>query len=156
MIKWHIETRKLKDLKPHPKNPRKISKHDVEHLQKSMDKFGLIDKPIITAEGMIIGGHQRVAILKKMKSKEVECWVPDEALSEQDVDELCLKLNRVQGEWDWEMLSNQFEEKDLLEWGFTEADMFGFGDTETVESAASEEEKPTKKQTICPSCGHEF
>ena len=153
MMKWHLETRKLKDLKPHPKNPRKLSKHDAEHLQQSLDKFGLIDKPTITQEGRIIGGHQRIALLKKSKAKDVECWVADEAMAEEDIDELCLRLNRNVGEWDFDLLANNFEEEDLAHWGFTDADRAVFEDVEEVEAS---EDKPKKKQTICPSCGHEF
>ena len=36
MIQWKTETRKIKDLRPHPKNPRKLSKHDADNLQKSL------------------------------------------------------------------------------------------------------------------------
>lgn len=139
MIKWHLETHKLKDLKPHPKNPRKLSKHDAEHLQKSLDKFGLIDKPIITAQGIIIGGHQRVALLKKSKTKEVECWVPDQALSEQDIDELNIRLNRAQGEWDFDLLANQWEADSLLEWGFLPDDLLGAVDVEGIDEKEVDE-----------------
>ena len=154
-MKWHLETRKIKDLKPHPNNPRKLSKHDADHLQKSLDKFGLIDKPIITADGMIIGGHQRIALLKKNKAKEVECWVSDEPLDEKEVDELHIRLNRAQGEWDWELLGNVFESEDLVEWGFSEDDLFGWN-AEEVETAQPAEAKQTKKQKTCPNCGHQY
>jgi len=140
-MKWHIETRKLKDLKPHPKNPRKLSKHDAEHLQKSMDKFGLIDKPIITQEGMIIGGHQRISLLKKNKAKEVECWVADDPMAQEDIDELCLRLNRNVGEWDHDILANAWEEDDLAAWGFTDADRAVFEDIEEIDTIEEDEDQ---------------
>ena len=117
MINWKLELRKIKDLKPHPKNPRKLSKHDAEHLQKSIEKFGLIDKPIITKDGIIIGGHQRIAILKKMgkAGDSVECYVPDREIEQKDIDELCLRLNRNLGEWDWDILANQWEIDELFD-----------------------------------------
>lgn len=153
MIKWNLETRKLKDLKPHPKNPRKLSKHDAKHLQASIDKFGLIDKPIITHEGMIIGGHQRIAVLKKSKAKEVECWVPDQELDEKDIDELCIRLNRVNGEFDFDILANEFDIPDLIEWGFANEELIGFDEIEEEQKSESKQQKKTK---MCPSCGHEF
>jgi hypothetical protein len=153
MMKWHLETRKVKDLKPHPKNPRKLSKHDAEHLQKSMDKFGLIDKPVITAEGMIIGGHQRIALLKKKKTKEVECWVASDAMSDSDVDELCIRLNRNHGSFDWDMVANQFDMADLVCWGFQEEEFLGMDESARE---VEEPEVPKKKNKICPNCGHEF
>jgi DNA modification methylase len=117
-MKWKIETRKISTLTPHAKNPRKLSKHDEEHLQKSLQKFGLIDKPVIAQDGRIIGGHQRLKILKKLGHKEIECFVPDQELTEKDIDELCIRLNRATGEWDFDLLKD-WEMNELMEWGFT-------------------------------------
>lgn len=152
MIQWHLEKRLLKVLKPHSKNPRKLSQHDAEHLQKSLDKFGLIDKPIITSEGSIIGGHQRIALLKKQKAKEVECWVPDQELSQKDIDELNIRLNRNTGEWDWDIMANAWDVDDLMDWGFTAQDLA----MAPIEEIDPVEEAPKKKTKMCPSCGHEF
>jgi DNA modification methylase len=118
-INWHLESRKIKDLKPFVKNPRKLSDLDGQQLQKSIEKFGLIDKPIITTDNRIIGGHQRISILKKMGEKEVECYVPDRELSEKDIEELCIRLNRNIGEWDFDILANEWDTQELIDWGFT-------------------------------------
>ena len=79
-MKWSLVTVPIKQLKEHPNNPRSLSKDQAAHLQKSLDRFGLIDKPIINTDYTIIGGHQRLKLLKKNKLKEVECWMPDETL----------------------------------------------------------------------------
>jgi DNA modification methylase len=118
-IKWHIETRRISDLKDHPKNPRRLIKEQAQHLQASLEKFGLIDKPIINTDNQIIGGHQRKRILKKMGMKEVECYVPNRTLEEKEIAELNIRLNKNSGEWDWDILANQWEISDLLDWGFT-------------------------------------
>ncbi len=118
-MKWHVEIRKFSELKVHPSNPRKLSKHDGENLKKSLEKFGLVDRPVITKDGSIIGGHQRIALLKKMGHKEVECLVPDEDMQSEDVSELLIRLNRAHGEFDYDILANEFDVKDLLDWGFT-------------------------------------
>lgn len=138
MIEWHIEKRKIADLKPHDKNPRKLSKHDAKHLEESLTKFGLADKPIINTDGTVIGGHQRLNILKKLKVNEIECWVPNDTMSNEDVDELNIRLNRNNGEWDWDILSNEWDVDLLQLWGFT-ADDFGL---------EKEEDKPTKAKVI--------
>jgi len=123
MIEWVIEKRKIADLIPNPRNPRKLSKHDYQHLKTSIEKFGLIDKPIVTKNGSVIGGHQRVEVLKRMKVKEVECWVPRHVDVEvEEIDELAIRLNRNVGEWDWDILANEWDTGDLLEWGFTEGE----------------------------------
>lgn len=151
MINWAIETRNIKDLKNHPHNPRKLSTHDADHLKQSIQKFGLIDKPIITKEGLIIGGHQRISILKKMGVKQVECYVPDKELEPKDIDELNIRLNRNVGEWDWDILANSFDITDLTQWGFTAEDLSIESPELEIDSVESEENK-----TTCPKCGHEF
>ncbi len=119
MITWKIETRKLTSLREHPKNPRKLSKDQHAHLTQSLQKFGVAEKPIINVDGMIIGGHQRLKVLKELGYKELECWVPSEALTEAQCDEMNIRLNRNTGEWDFDLLANEWQIDDLLEWGFT-------------------------------------
>lgn len=136
-ITWHLEKRKLSDLTDHPRNPRKLSKDDAKQLKESLQKFGVIDKPVITPSGMIIGGHQRKQILKKLAVKEIECWVPDRELTDKEVDELNIRLNKNQGEWDFEKLANEWEITDLLDWGFS-LDEFGMGG-DVVDEGAHEE-----------------
>ena len=153
MIEWHLEKRKIKDLKPHPKNPRKLSKHDADNLESSLRKFGLIDKPIVTIEGLIIGGHQRISILKRMKQHHVECYVPNRELTEKEIDELNLRLNRNLGEWDFDILANEWEEALLFEAGFTKEEL-SIDHIEYVD--AKEDEETVKKKNKCPECGHEF
>lgn len=155
MITWKTETRKIKDLKPHPKNPRKLSKHDAAHLQKSLEKFGLIDKPIITADGLIIGGHQRIAILKKMKHKEVECYVPEQEMTDKDIEELNIRLNRNNGEWDFDILANEFDVEDLLSYGFTEVE-FSISGVEQVSSAEEDASSEENQEKTCPKCGNKL
>src|ERR1044072_6304700 len=114
MIKWHLEKRKIKDLIPHPKNPRRLSKDQAYHLQTSLEKFGIADKPIINSNNIIIGGHQRLQILKKMGEKEIDCWVPDHQLSHSEIDEMNIRLNKNLGEWDWDILANEWDVAELV------------------------------------------
>ena len=120
---WKTEIRNLKDLKSHHKNPRKISKEDFKNLQKSIEKFGLIDKPILTKDGSVIGGHQRISVLKKMGVEKVECYVSEKYLTELEIDELNIRLNRAVGEWDYDILEKEWKIEDLLEWGFSEEEL---------------------------------
>jgi DNA modification methylase len=143
MINWLLERRKIKDLKRHPKNPRKLSKHDAEHLQKSLEKFGIVDKACITKDNVIIGGHQRIQMLKRMGVKEIEVWVPDRDLDAKDIDELNIRLNRNAGEWDFDILANQWEVSDLLDFGFTQEELSI--DAETIES-----KEPDENDTLEP------
>jgi DNA modification methylase len=58
-----------------------------------------------------------------MGVKEVECHVPDHTLSQAEIKELCIRLNRNVGEWDWDLLANEWDSEGLLEWGFTEEEL---------------------------------
>jgi len=118
-MRWALEIRRLSELKDYHKNPRQLSKDQYEHLKKSIDKFGLIDKPIVTKDNILIGGHQRVKVLKKDNVKEIECWIAQEELTPKDIEELNIRLNKNTGDWDYDILANQWEAKDLLDWGFT-------------------------------------
>ena len=150
MISWHLEKRKISDLIPHPKNPRKLSKHDAEHLQKSLERFGLVEKPILNLDNQIIGGHQRLSILKKMKAQEIDCWVPDRELSDKEVDELNIRLN-MGGSFDFDILANSYEIEDLKEYGFEDIDL-GLD----IIDPEPEPKGKKKKLSTCPQCGCEF
>jgi|SRR5208337_181657 len=143
---WHLEKRRIKDLKPYHKNPRQLSKHDEAHLTVSLDKFGIIDKPFINTDGTIIGGHQRIKVLSKLEHDEIEVQVPNRTLTEPEVEELNIRHNRNAGEWDYDILANEFDLEDLFDWGFTDKelalDMNNLG-------SDSEEKEESKK---CPTC----
>lgn len=155
MIQWNLQKVCIKELKDHPKNPRQIKKQQQQHLEDLIKKFGLIDKPIINRDMCIIGGHQRIKILKKMKIKEVECWIPDQQLSEEDIDHLCIGLNLNQGSFDFDILANEWCPLDLLKYGFTEEQLLGSCKNSEEVLGENQEEKKKKTKT-CPSCGHEF
>lgn len=154
-IHWRIVKKKLSDLRELGINPRTLSKNQYDQLSTSISKFGLIDKPIITSDGLIIGGHQRKKVLEMMGVKEVDCYVPDKELTQEEIEELCIRLNKNTGEWDWDILANHWNMEDLVEWGFDPLEFSGFDCGEPQENdTAQESEKKAKK--CCPACGHEF
>ncbi|CAB4164432.1 COG0863 DNA modification methylase [uncultured Caudovirales phage] len=118
MINWTPVVRKIKDLKEYAKNPRILHKKDEEHIRISIEKFGMADPVIINLDDTIIGGHQRIRTLKKLKVATTLAMVPDRLLNEKEIEELCIRLNRNHGSFDFEALGNNFEMQELLEWGF--------------------------------------
>ena len=101
-ITWNLKTFNIYDLTDYSKNPRSLTKQQFEQLKKSLDKFGLIDKPIINADekNTVIGGHQRLRVLRSENQKSVECWYPSRELDEKEVEELNIRLNKNTGDWD--------------------------------------------------------
>lgn len=152
-ISWSLKEFDIKDLKEFDKNPRQISKEHFHHLANLIDKFGLIDKPIINQDMTIIGGHQRIRILKKMKHKKVYCSYPDVLLTTEEIEHLCVGLNLNQGRFDYDILADLWEPVDLLKYGFTEEQLL---DCYEKKSKEEKKENNSKKKKECPVCGHEF
>lgn len=121
-MKWVLKTLNIKDLKPYEKNPRYLSEKEHRHLSDSLDRFGLIDKPIVNTDNTIIGGHQRVEVLLAKGATEVDCWIPEVGLDEKEIEELNIRLNRNSGDWDYDILANEWNMGDLFMWGFDEKD----------------------------------
>lgn len=155
MIEWILVKKKISELKEDPRNPRTLSKKQGKLLQDSLSEYGLADKPIINQDNTIIGGHQRIKILKKMGYKEVECFIPESPLSEEQAKSLNLVLNRVHGDFDYDMLADDWEPEDLINHGFSEQELhLNDEPIEEIEEKQPKEQK--KKQVACPSCGYEF
>lgn len=151
MIKWHLETKLVKDLIPNPQNPRRLTKNQALQLELSLDKFGIAEPIIINTNNMIIGGHQRVSLLKEQEVSEIWCSVPDHELSDDEVNELCIRLNKNTGEWDFDMLANTTDPNDLLQFGFSCEELVGLSPAELVEPI--EEKEQHELVTKCPECG---
>ena len=111
-----IEKKKISDLKPAPYNPRQSTAKQESNLKKSLEKFGVVE-PIIWNKqtGYIVGGHFRVRELKKLGFKEIDCVIVD--LNEEDEKELNIRLNANTGEWDYDILANEWDVDLLGDWG---------------------------------------
>ena len=126
-INWHNEKRRIKDIVPYVANPRQITDKQAKDLKASLAKFGLADPLIINTNNELIGGHQRKKILETLLGVdpdfEIDVRVPDRELSIDEARELNVRLNKNAGQWDFDVLANEFELPDLVEWGFTEYEL---------------------------------
>ena len=128
-MKWNLKTVNIEDLKPYEKNPRSLSERHHRLLSDALGKFGLVEKPIVNTDLTIIGGHQRIEIMSLKGTKQIEVWFPEETLTEKDIEEFNIVLNKISGDWDYDTLANSFDVGDLLTWGFDE-DELGLGKAE--------------------------
>jgi ParB-like chromosome segregation protein Spo0J len=144
---WSLENIRIDSLLEHPKNPRMLTNKQYMDLSQSIEKFGLIDKPIINADYLIIGGHQRLKVLAEEGCDYCDCWVPSRLLNQDEVDELNIRLNKNTGDWDWDILANDWEMDDLMEWGFTIKDFHMEPQDKPLE------EKECEK---CPECNQKI
>ena len=95
-LKWHNEKRKVSDLIPFKKNPRKITDEQREDLKKSLDKFDLVEIPAINTDNKIIAGHQRIAIMHLLGrgKEEIDVRVPNRKLTKAEFEEYNLRSNK--------------------------------------------------------------
>lgn len=153
-IIWHLEKRKLKDLRDFHKNPRKLSDDQWVHLRTSLDKFGLIDRPCINLDGTIIGGHQRIKAIAYLGEEEVEVMVPSRSLDKQEIEELNIRLNRS-ADWDFDILANQYEFEDLVSYGFDPEELLGKSFAVQIETE-EEDKKIHDLDDRCPECNQKI
>jgi DNA modification methylase len=131
--KMKIVKKQLSDLKEAPYNPR-ISVRDnpefYKKLKASIDKFDLVE-PIIynIRTGNVVGGNQRLQILKDGGRTEEDCIEVD--LTEDDEKALNIALNKVSGDWDPPKLNALL--MDLKDLGYNNLDVTGFDDKEIGE-----------------------
>tara|TARA_B100000519_G_scaffold3813_1_gene3733 strand:- start:1273 stop:1761 length:489 start_codon:yes stop_codon:yes gene_type:complete len=116
-----IELIKINKLKPATYNPRQISTKQYNDLKKSIERFGLVDPIIVNKDMTIIGGHQRYKICKELKHTEIDCVVLD--LSKEEERELNIRLNKNTGDFDMDILANEFDIDELTDWGFKHIDL---------------------------------
>lgn len=116
---YKTELVNIKDLKLNPNNPRLIKDDKFVKLVQSIKDFPemLNIRPIVVNDDMIIlGGNMRFKACKEAGLKEVPI-IKLVGLSEDKQREFLIKDNVSGGEWDWNMLANEWDEKELQEWG---------------------------------------
>jgi len=110
---------KISKVKGNPSNPRIIKNDKFKKLVKSIKEFPEMLKlrPIVVDEGMmVLGGNMRLKASKDAGLKEV--WIEvAEGLTEEQKKEFIVKDNVGFGEWEWDMLANEWDSVQLAEWG---------------------------------------
>ena len=122
-ITWTNSTRKLSELIPWPINPAQIGKDEAKRLEESLTEFGQIQTIAISPTDEIYDGHQRQTVWGASRKfgmdYEVDVRVSSRELTEQERKKLVIYLRKgTVGAFDWDILANNFEIPDLLEWGF--------------------------------------
>jgi len=109
----------ISKVKGNPNNPRIIKNDKFKKLVKSIKEFPEMLKlrPIVVDEDMIVlGGNMRLRASKDAGLKEV--WIEiAEGLTEEQKKEFIVKDNVGFGEWEWDVLANEWDSSQLIEWG---------------------------------------
>ena len=110
---------KISEIKTNPKNPRLIKDDKFKKLVKSIKEFPqmLELRPIVVDENnIVLGGNMRLKACIEVGLKEIYI-VQAAELTEQQKDEFIVKDNVGFGEWDWDLLANEWNTEKLDEWG---------------------------------------
>ena len=129
------ERRLIADLNPAVYNPRKRlmpGDEEYESLKRSIETFGYVDPVIVNMDGTVIGGHQRLNVLRDLGYTEVDVAVVD--LSKNDEKALNIALNKIAGEWDDERLAEIFKDLQLDDY---DATLTGFDESEVADILAA-------------------
>ena len=106
-----VSVKKLKDAPYNPRVTLEPGMPDYDKLQRSMETFGNV-LPIVWNKrtGHVVGGHQRLAVLRSMGAETALCSVVDLPLEDEKI--LNLALNKIKGKWDYDRLSEILEDFD--------------------------------------------
>ena len=142
-----MELVKIGKVKPNKDNPRFIKEDKFKKLVKSIKEFPEMLKlrPIVVNKDMIVlGGNMRLKACAEAGLKEVYI-LKAEGLTEEQEREFIVKDNVGFGEWDWDILGNEWDALQLQEWGL---EGFPFEEVELDAVEGEEEEENETHKTI--------
>lgn len=140
-MKWTTQKRRISQLIPTGNNPRILTDKQADKLRASLDKFDLAEIPAINTDNTILAGHMRLRILQQLQGDiEIDVRVPDRTLTPDECKEYLIRSNANTGEWDWDILANEFDVGELTDWGL---------DVLATKDFAPDECNDEK----CPTCG---
>ncbi len=141
----NTEIVKIEKVLPNPSNPRIIKDDKFKKLVKSIQEFPqMLDlRPIVVDANMVVlGGNMRLKACIAAGLKEVPIIVADQLTDAQKA-EFIIKDNVGFGEWDWDLLANQWDVEALEDWGLE----LTFDNTPVLEAEEDDYEAPSEIKT---------
>jgi len=144
-----MEKVKISKVVPNENNPRFIKDYKFKKLVKSIQDFPEMLKlrPIVVNKDMVVlGGNMRLKACKEAGLKEVYILKADE-LTEQQQREFIVKDNVGFGEWDWDILGNEWNSVQLEDWGMDNWQNIDDIETSDEFSLPEGDKEPFQQQT---------
>jgi len=141
-----IKLVKLSEIKSNPNNPRIIKDDKFRKLVKSIQEFPKmleIRPVVVNADMIVLGGNMRLKACKEAGLKEVPVIFADD-LTDEEQKQFIIKDNVGFGEWDWDMIANEWDADQVEEWGL---DIPEFSIKEELEAEEDDYEIPDEVQT---------
>lgn len=127
MGKLKVVYKKLDEITPYEKNPRK-NDEAVQYVKNSIEKFGFKNPIIVDGAGVIVAGHTRYKAAQELGMKEVPTISADD-LTEEQIKAFRIADNKTaeRAAWDNELLKEEltglFDEFDMTDFGFGEFEL---------------------------------
>jgi DNA modification methylase len=137
---------KLSEIHPNPNNPRLIKDDKFKKLVQSLKDFPemLEIRPIVlNKDHVILGGNMRYKAAKEAGITELPVTIVDLSLDKQR--EFIIKDNVSGGEWDWDLLANEWDTEELDGWGLDLPGNFGQEEVEEDEAPEVSSDPPVSK-----------
>jgi len=147
---------KIELIKPNKNNPRVIRGNKFDKLVNSIKEFPEMLKlrPIVIDEdNIILGGNMRYKACVEAGLKDIPVKVA-KGLTEAQKKEFIIKDNVGFGEWDWDLLANDWEKEKVEQWGLDiwldelDEDIDGLEEDEEIELPQSVQLEPPKEYII--------
>ena len=140
----------ISNIYPNKENPRQVNEAKFIKLKKSIQDLPEMLKlrPIVVDEDYIIlGGNMRYRALVELGHKEAYVIKADE-LTEEKKKQFIVKDNLSFGDWDYDILANEWDSVELEDWGL---DIWQNEDD--IIAHAEPEEPVDKDKVVCALCG---
>ena len=111
-------------IKNNPNNPRVIKDDKFKKLVQSikeLPEMAEVRPVVVNADMVVLGGNMRLKAMREAGWKDIPIQVVD--WDEDKQRQFIIKDNVSGGEWDWEMLANEWDADELQEWGLDLPDM---------------------------------
>ena len=140
-----MQTLPIGKIKANPNNPRTIKDDKFFKLVQSLKDLPEMAKvrPVVVNQDMVVlGGNMRLKAMKEAGWKEAPVEIVD--WDEDKQRQFIIKDNVGFGEWDWEMLANEWDAEQLDDWGL---DIPAFDDPKELEAEEDDYEMPDQITT---------
>ena len=107
-----------------PRNPRQINKSKYAKLKKSIITYPemlgmrtLLVYPLDNGNYILIGGEMRYLVMDELKHIEAPCYIIPKETPVERLQAYTIIDNNSFGDWDWDLLGNEWDMDKLEDWG---------------------------------------
>ena len=108
----------IKEIKSNPNNPRVLKDDKFKKLVQSLKDFpemANVRPIVVNTEMIVLGGNMRLRAMQEAGWRKAPVQIVDWSIEKQN--EFIIKDNVGFGEWDWDVLANEWNEEELENWG---------------------------------------